>query len=271
MMNRLLITGAGGGIGREARQRLTHLARVLRLSDLSDLGDAAPHEEVVTADLGDLSEVMDMVEGCDGIVHLGGISVEDAIDPILHANVRGVYNLYEAARAHGVRRIIFASSNHTIGFHPVEARLDADSPPISDGLYGASKVWGEQIALVYWHKFGIETLRLRIGSCFPAPKDRRMLSTWMSYRDFTNLIERAFSVPELGCPVVYGASDNSAGWWDNGKAAYLGWAPEDSADEWREALEAAQPPGDPDDPAVRYQGGGFVSSPILTKPRGGSD
>ncbi len=268
MMNRLLITGAAGGIGREARHRLRHLARELRLSDLADLGEAAAHEELVSADLGDLGAVMAMVEGCDGIVHLGGISVEDAIDPILEANVRGVYNLYEAARVHGVRRIVFASSNHAVGFHPVGARLDADSPPIADSLYGASKVWGEQIALIYWHKYGIETLRIRIGSCFPEPRDRRMLSTWMSYRDFMALIERAFTVAELECPVVYGASANTAGWWDNGKTDDLGWVPQDSADKWREALEAAQPPGDPNDVAVKYQGGGFAAAPIPTVPHG---
>ena len=90
-----------------------------------------------------------------------------------------------------------------------------------------------------------------------------MLSTWISYRDFFALIERAFAVPELGCPVVYGASDNAAGWWDNSKVAYLGWTPQDSADRWRAAREAEAPAGDPEDPAVKYQGGGFAAAGIV--------
>ncbi|MDU8944067.1 NAD-dependent epimerase/dehydratase family protein [Ovoidimarina sediminis] len=269
-MKRLLITGAGGGIGREARGALAPLAETLRLSDVVDLGEAGANEEIVTADIGDAAAVEALMEGVDGVVHLGGVSVEDAIDPILHANVRGVYNLYEAARMHGRRpRIIFASSNHAIGFHPVTERLDADSVPIADSLYGASKVWGEQIALIYWHKFGIESLRIRIGSVFPEPKDRRMLSTWMSYRDFFSLIRRAFMVPALGCPVVYGASDNSAGWWDNSKTGFLGWRPQDSADRWRAEKEDGAPPGDGEDPAVKYQGGGFAKAGIMRTPRTG--
>ena len=268
-MKRLLITGAAGGIGQEARESLSSLAETIRLSDLTDLGSARPHEEIMLADLADEAAVAEVVEGCDGILHLGGVSTEAPIDPILNANVRGVYNLYEAARANGSPRIVFASSNHTIGFHPVTERLDADSPPIADSLYGASKVWGEQIALIYWHKFGIETLRVRIGSCFPEPRDRRMLSTWISYRDFFTLVERAFAIPVLGCPVVYGASDNPAGWWDNGKAAHLGWTPLDSAEQWRAVREADALPEDPDDPAVKYQGGSFAAADIVKASRGG--
>lgn len=270
-IERLLITGAAGGLGRVAREGLGHLAATLRVSDIADLGPGKPHEEVMPCDLGDEAAVMDLVAGCDGIVHFGGVSIEGPFGPILRANVEGVYHLYEAARAHGVKRVFFASSNHAVGFHPTDAVLDGTEAPDCDGLYGASKVWGEQIARLYWHKFGIETARVRIGSAFPEPKDRRMLSTWMSHRDLLSLIERVFRVPWLGCPVIYGASANPSSWWDNGKVAYLGWKPQDTSEAWRAAREAEDPDPDPDDPAHRFQGGRFVTMPVCRVDGDGTD
>ena len=261
-MKRLLITGAAGGLGTFAREHLKGFAETLRISDAVEIGDVGPGEEFVQADLADAGAVMDLVEGCDGIVHFGGISTENTFEKILEANIRGVYNLYEAAYAHGKPRIVFASSNHAIGFHKVSDVLDADVPPIADGLYGASKVWGEQIGLVYYHKYGMETARVRIGSCFEKPRNVRMLATWMSPRDMFALVERIFTVQHLGCPVIYGVSDNSALWWDNSKAGYLGWVPRDSADPWREEMQEKEPPSTPEDMAVRFQGGPFCPDDI---------
>ena len=261
-MKRLLITGAAGGLGSVAREGLGHLAETLRVSDIADLGAVGSNEEMVTCDLADAAGVMELVRGCDGIVHFGGVSTEGPFRPILAANIEGVHNLYEAARAHGVRRIFYASSNHAIGFHPVDRVLDGSEPYDCDGFYGASKVFGEQIATLYWHKFGIETARVRIGSCFPEPRDRRMLGTWMSYADMLRLIERVFAAPWLGCPVIYGVSANPASNWNNAAVAYLGWEPQDSAEPWRAALEAADPDPDPSDPARRHHGGGFVAMPV---------
>ena len=114
-MKRLLITGAAGQLGRVMRARLAPLADTIRLADLTPLDAPGLNEECVTCDLADAAAVHDMVAGCDGIVHLGGVSVERPFDQILGGNILGLYNLYEAARAHGQPRIIFASSNHTIG------------------------------------------------------------------------------------------------------------------------------------------------------------
>ena len=261
-MKRLLITGAAGGLGTFAREHLKGFAETLRLNDIVDIKDPAPNEEVVLADIADAKAMMDLVEGCDGIVHFGGIPHENTFEKIVEANIRGVYNLYEAALAHGKPRIVFASSNHAIGFHEVTDVLDADAPPIADSLYGASKVWGEQIGLIYYHKYGIESARVRIGSCFAEPRDVRMLATWMSPRDMFSMIERVFTVQRLGCPVIYGASDNKASWWDNSKAAYLGWVPQDSSEPWRAEMEAKEDPSTPDDFRVRYQGGRFCADDI---------
>lgn len=262
MMKRLLITGAAGALGSVCRRRLTHMAETLRLSDMADLGEAAPHEELVRCDLGDRAAVEAMVEGCDGIVHFGGRSTEDRWDVIRNANIDGMVNLYEAARRHGRPRIVFASSNHAIGYYEQTRRIDAAAPTRPDGLYGLSKVFGEQIARLYFDKFGIETASIRIGSCFPEPKNHRMLATWLSYDDLVRLIERVFAVPRLGCPVVFGASANDASWWDNGLAAYLGWVPKDNAEVYRAALDAALPRPAADAPDAVYQGGMFTAEGI---------
>jgi uronate dehydrogenase len=262
-MKRLLITGAAGQLGRMARARLAHLADMIRLSDIAPMDPAGPHEEVVPCDLADARAVMALVEGCGGIVHLGGVSVERSFDQILPANIIGVHNLYEAARAHGMPRILMASSNHAIGFHRQDRTLDAAAAMRPDGWYGISKCFAENVASMYHDKFGQQSALVRIGSCLPAPAERRHLSTWLSHDDFVSLTERVFKAPRLGCPVIYGASANDASWWDNGAAAYLGWRPKDNAAAWRDALEAAVPDPDPAAPEAVYQGGVFTANPIL--------
>ncbi|HVK90059.1 MAG TPA: NAD(P)-dependent oxidoreductase [Mycoplana sp.] len=261
-MKRLLITGAAGGLGRAMRPRLKGFADVLRLSDIADLGDAAPHEEIMPCDLGDAQAVHRLVEGCDGILHLGGISVEDKFSKILNANLLGLYNLYEAARAHGKPRILFASSNHTVGFYRQDEQVDASAPMRPDGLYGVSKCFGEALARMYFEKFGQETALVRIGSCLEKPTNHRMLSTWMSYDDFVSLIGCVFRAPMLGCPIIWGISDNDSRWWDNSHAAYLGWRPRDNAERFRAELEAKLERPEPSSPLALYQGGMFTQDPI---------
>ncbi|WP_045392330.1 NAD(P)-dependent oxidoreductase [Falsirhodobacter sp. alg1] len=262
-MKRLLITGAAGGLGRVMRDQLAPMAEILRLSDISDMGEARPNEEIVQCDLGDEAAVASLVEGCDAILHLGGVSVEQAFEPILNANIRGVYNLYEAARAHGHPRIIFASSNHTIGFYKQDQKLTPDMPMQPDGLYGVSKCFGEAMASLYFNKFGQETAIIRIGSCFEEPLNHRMLSTWMSAADFTDLIGRCFTVPRLGCPIIWGVSDNDTVWWDNSAARYLGWRPKDNSEKFRAMLDAREAVPDKDHPLSVYQGGIYTQDPIM--------
>jgi len=125
---KLLLTGAAGGLGKALRERLKANCATLRLSDRVGLGDAGKQEEIVLADLADAAAVDAMVQGVDAIVHLGGVSVEGPFGPILQANILGLYNLYEAARKHGVKRIVFASSNHVTGFYRQSETINADAP-----------------------------------------------------------------------------------------------------------------------------------------------
>jgi uronate dehydrogenase len=240
------------------RKRLKACCQILRVSDIADLGTAAPGEELQAARLEDRAAVHDLLAGVDAVVHLGGVSTEQPFDPILAANVVGTYNLYEAARLHRVRRIVFASSNHVTGFYRQDEVISPADPVRPDGLYGLSKAWGENLSRFYFDRYGIETACLRIGSSFPEPKDRRMLATWLSYDDLERLVRACLTAPVVGHTIVYGMSDNTTTWWDNTSARHLGYRPHDSSEPFRAALQARQPVLDRDDPAVRYQGGVFV-------------
>ena len=255
---RLLLTGAAGGLGTALRSRLTANCDVLRLSDKSPLSSAGPGEEVVLADLANAAEVDAMVAGCDAIVHLGGISVEAPFEAILQANILGTYHLYEAARRHGVKRVVFASSNHVTGYYKQSETITADHPPRPDSYYGVSKAFGEDLSRLYFDRHGIETACVRIGSSFPEPRDRRMLATWLSFDDLHRLISACLSTPVLGHSTVFGMSDNAVTWWDNSRARHIGYVPQDSSDVFRDAVFARTPAPDLNDPAAIYQGGGFV-------------
>ncbi len=259
-MSRILLTGAGGMLGKMLREQLNGYCDTLRVSDITDLADAADGEEVVSCDLGDMEAVRELVDGCDYIIHLGGMSVENTFETILHANIRGTYNIYEAARQKGVKRILFASSNHTIGFHDRETRLDANSPTRPDSMYGVSKCFGESLARYYNDKYGIETAVVRIGSCFPKPRNRRMMATWMSFDDFTDLVKRIYEADRVNYTIVYGASANNEQWWDNRFAGFLGWVPKDSSEQFAGEPDIVNEETDPNDPAVRFQGGAFASA-----------
>ncbi len=259
-MKRVLLTGAAGNLGRELRARLTGKFDMLRLSDLGEMAPADAGEEVVQCDLADEQAIMQLTEGCDAIVHLGGMSVENTFDVILNSNIRGTYNIYEAARKHGITRIIFASSNHVIGFHERETKLDATADMRPDSMYGVSKGFGEILARYYFDKYGIETACIRIGSSFEKPRNRRMLATWLSFADLTDLVEKVLSADRVGFAVVYGASDNKQQWWDNSLTGFLGWKPNDSADDFADDPAVAKTHTDANDPATRYQGGPFAAA-----------
>jgi uronate dehydrogenase len=202
--DRLLLTGAAGGLGKVLRERLKANCTTLRLSDRVELGAAQPGEEVMQADLADPVAVDQLLVGVDAVVHMGGVSVEGPFGPILQANIIGLVNLYEAARKHGTRRVVFASSNHVTGFYKQSETITADHPPRPDGFYGLSKAFGEDLSRFYFDRYGIETACIRIGSSFPEPRDRRMLATWLSYDDLHRLVTACLTTPMLGHSIIFG-------------------------------------------------------------------
>ena len=255
---RLLLTGVAGNLGRELRPRLKAYCRTLRLSHRAPFGEAGPGEEIVIADLADADAMLGLLEGVDAVVHMGGVSTEQPWERILPSNIVGMVNLYEAARRQRVPRIVFASSNHVTGFYRQDQVVSPKDPVRPDGFYGLSKAFGENLAQLYFDRWGIETVSLRIGSSFPEPRDRRMLATWLSYDDLERLVISALTAPAVGHTVIYGMSDNRLTWWDNTPARHVGYRAKDSSEPFRAAVEARQPRIDLSDPAAVFQGGGFV-------------
>ncbi len=255
----LLMTGAAGFVGRNLAPALLPLAARLRLSDLPAAlaGATLPAgAEVVPCDLADAAAVHALLCGVDAVVHLGGVSVEGPFEPILQANIRGLHNLYEAARRQGVKRIVFASSNHVTGCYEQAQTISPQDPPRPDGNYGLSKLFGEGIASLYWDRFGIETVCLRIGSALPAPPDRRGLSTWISLPDLARLVYCALSAPQVGFLVAYGMSGNTRAFWQTQDAwARLGFVPQHNSESYAPQVEHLR---QPEGPMRQLQGGLFL-------------
>ena len=260
---RILLTGAAGGLGRQLRERIKPWAEVVVLSDLADCGPAGEGEEVIQCDLADKAAVLKLMEGVEAVLHFGGISVEAPFEDINKANIIGVANLYEAVHKCGVKRVVFASSNHTMGYYKTTDVVDAEMPLRPDGMYCISKVFGESMSRFYYDRFGIETVCLRIGSCFPEPKDKRMMSTYLSLDDLVEALRCSLFARRVGHTIAFGVSDNDSLWWDDRHSRHLGFVPKDSSAPFAHKFpDSAEYPAK-DDVTTIYQGGGF----LLTTPQ----
>ena len=251
----VLLTGASGALGRRIARWLGARGWTLRLTDIVPFPDTLPDRGSFTrADLNDGVAMLRLAEGCGTILHFGGIAVERPFEEVLGPNIRGLYHVYEAARRERAR-VLFASSNHSIGFHERSEALDDDCQFMPDGNYGLSKMYAEGMARLYWYKHGVESVLVRIGSCFPEPTEERMLATWLSYDDLCRLCERATLAERTGCAVIWGASNNSRSFWRHDARDLIGWQPQDSADTYAERVRG-KTSGD----AVieRYQGGAYT-------------
>jgi uronate dehydrogenase len=261
----VLLTGAAGGLGTLMRGLLPAYGYELRLLDARPVQDGPGAEHAIVADLADRDALRAAVRGVDAVLHLAGISQESSFDRILRANIEGTYNLYEAAREEGVRRIVFASSNHAVGFtprpHGDDPLIPVTTPRRPDTFYGLSKCFGEDLAQLYADRHGIDTVSIRIGSCFVAPSTVRMLSVWMSPADGARLFHAALTAGTTGHTVVYGSSANTRLWWDLAPARALGYDPQDDSEPFAAALIAEQGELDPADPAHANLGGAFCTDP----------
>lgn len=249
----VLLTGASGNIGRQLVRAMAAEGWTLRLTDLAPFPDPLPDKASFTqCNLGDGVGVLRLAERCGLIVHFGGAS-HDLWPPegIVNANLRGLHHIYEAARRERAR-VVFASSNHAIGFHERTTKLDDDCELRPDSLYGLSKTYGEMLARLYWMKHGVQSVILRIGSCFPEPTTERMLSTWLSYPDVCGMVVAAGKAKDVGCDVLWGASDNTRTFYGRDARTKIGWTPKDSADGY-EAQLTGKVTTNP--VAERYQGG----------------
>jgi uronate dehydrogenase len=266
-MTRLLITGAAGNMGRLLRPLLRRDGRTLRLLDIAPIPNGIEidqgKDEIVAADLTDAGAVAAACDGVDAILHLGGISVEASFDDLLDVNIRGTANVLEGARTAGVRRVILASSNHAAGFyHRNDVPPDSDGlpdnlPPRPDTFYGWSKAAIESLGALYHHRFGIDVIVLRIGTCFPEPpQGTRILSTWFSPPDAARFIEACLAAPSPGFKLLWAVSDNTRRWWSLAGAKELGYVSEDDAEQYADRI------ADGYDPINDYVGGVFCIAPL---------
>jgi uronate dehydrogenase len=259
-MQNILITGAAGDVGSRLRKLMKGVYPHIRISDIRKPADLRPDEDFIAADLAELAQVEKIVPGIDGIVHLGGFSVEGPWETIHKSNIVGCYNLFEAAYRAGVERVVFASSNHAIGFYPREKRIGVDVTVHPDSRYGVSKAFGEALGAFYADKHGLRVTCLRIGNVGDAPLDKRRLSIWLKPEDLVQLIRIGLDHPDLHFEIFYGASDNEAGWWDNSNARRYGYRPQGRAEDFREQAMQAQAKLPPDPVGDRYQGGTYCSN-----------
>jgi uronate dehydrogenase len=258
-MQSVLVTGAAGGIGTRLRSLLQGVYPRLRWSDRTTPADLAAGQEFVPADLADMAQVENIVDGIEGIVHLGGFSVEGPWKTILDANIVGCYNLFEAAWRKGVKRIVFASSNHAVGFYPRHRRIGVGEPVRPDSRYGVSKAFGEALGAFYAFKHGMRVTCIRIGNFGDVPVDRRRLSIWLKPEDLVQLIRIGLEHPDIRYEIFFGASDNARGWWDNEPAFRYGYRPQGCAEDHAATALAADAKQLPDPVGDWYTGGPFCS------------
>ncbi len=258
-MERVLITGAAGYVGTRLRGILHGRYPILRLSDEKPLGAAGAGEEIDRTELGDLAAVEAMMVGVDGVVHLGAIAGEGDWESILRANIVGTYNVFEAARRQGVSRVVFASSNHVVGFYRRDRRIEGAVVPRPDSRYGVSKVFGEAVGAYYADKFGLRVLAIRIGNVADKPADRLQLSIWISPRDLAQLVCIGLEHADLHFEVVYGMSNNERAWWADAAARELGYRPRDRAEGHVEEVLRAEAGLPRDEIAEMFQGGSFAA------------
>jgi uronate dehydrogenase len=256
-MKTLLITGATGDIGTHLRRELAGVYH-LRLSDIRPIETPRAGESFMPGDISQMPDMLRVTAGVDAILHLGGVSAEAGWEPILEANIIGCYNVFEAARQNGVKRVLFATSNHAVGFYRRDETIDHRVYPRPDSRYGLSKVFGEQVGSLYADKYGLEVLCLRIGNVSTKPVDKRRLSIWVSPRDLAQLVRIGVDHPDIRFEVVYGVSGSKRSWYDNSNATRLGYRPQDDSEAYAGEI-LAKHVDDANPNVERYQGGAFVA------------
>lgn len=251
----VLLTGSQGSIGRSLARSLPELGWQLRHFDRRppDRASDDPAGGLVVGELTDPDVLDRAMTGVEAVVHLAGQPTEAAWPVIRESNIEGCYQLFEAARRAGVRRVVFASSNHAVGFtpRPDTGQLPADTPPRPDTLYGVSKVFGEALGRYYHDRYGLAVACLRIGTFAERPPDRRAQATWLAPDDCARLVDVCLRSPALGYALIWGISANRDRWWSLAAGAELGYQP-------RQDASQHPVPDQPDGVPLDLVGGSFT-------------
>ncbi|MBT4906316.1 MAG: NAD(P)-dependent oxidoreductase [Alphaproteobacteria bacterium] len=191
-MKKIVLTGSAGRLGSHLREPLLEIADALVSADLvDDFGKLHDRETYVKADLSRLDEMTEVLKGAEMVVHFDAIGDKAPFDAILQSNIIGCYNVWEAARINGLRRIVYASSIHAVGMHARTENIGTDAPHRPDTFYGLAKCFAEDLGSLYWDKFQMESVCMRILSCAPVDNTR---ARFLGYRPKDNAEQFAESI-----------------------------------------------------------------------------
>lgn len=258
-MKKLVLTGAAGRLGSYLREPMSKMCDELVSTDIvDDIGTLYPGETYAKGDLASLDDMMRVLDGADMVVHMGAYADEGPFEKLLGPNFVGAYNIWEAAYQRGLKRVVYGSSIHAVGMHPKTDFIDTEVRHRPDTFYGLAKCFAEDLGSMYWDKRGLESVHMRILSCAQVT-NARALGSWLSYADLIQLVQRCIETPTTGFSVVYGVSDNDRAPVDNAKASFLGYRPNDNAEQFAPAILAETGSLDPQDPGNMCQGGPFAA------------
>ena len=248
MTKNILVTGMSGLIGGLLKDHLLSAGGyTLKALNRSDVHNVDTHK----ADISDLDSIKEAFMNQDTVVHLAAYLGSEGWDLQHSNNVVGTYNVFEAARLAGVRRVVFASSGATIsGFEKIEPykhiaageyeKVPKDFPMITcdqtrpQALYGATKVWGEALGRHYSDEHGMSVICVRIGSVRKENRPMRVRENaiYLGHRDICQVLHRSIDAdPAIGYDVFFAVSDNKWNYRDISRSkTVLGYTPEDSAD-----------------------------------------
>jgi uronate dehydrogenase len=257
-ISKIVLTGAAGRLGSYLREPLTKLCDTLVSTDIKGAPETLyAGETYVQADLADFAAMDALIEGAEMVIHMGAIVDEAPFEELLGPNFVGSYNVWEAASRHGVRRVVYGSSIHAVGMYPKNEFINTEVPHRPDTFYGLAKCFTEDLGRMYWEKRGMESVHMRILSCAQV-NNARALGSWLSYDDLIQLVTRCIETPVTGFSIIYGVSNNDRAPVDNAKASFLGYRPQDNAEQFAEQVLAEEPLMDPQDPNHMRHGGPFA-------------
>ena len=266
MIEKIVLTGAGGRLGSYLREPISKLCKNLVSTDIKEnIGSLYENEKFIQADLSNFDEINPIIENATMVCHFGAVVDELPFDKLLGPNYVGSYNIWESSRRHKVKRVIYSSSMHAVGMYPKTMTLKTDTPHRPDSFYGLAKCFTEDLAKMYFEKNKIEAVCLRIASCAPV-NTARSLSSWLSYNDLIKLVIKSIDTPYTGYTVIYGISNNDRKNVDNSSASHIGFIPEDNAEIFAEEILQKDLTEELNDKGNQCHGGAFASTELGVSP-----
>ena len=266
MIEKIVLTGAGGRLGSYLRDPIAKLCKNLVSTDIKEnIGSLYENEKFIQADLSNFDEINPIIENASMVCHFGAVVDELPFYKLLGPNYVGSYNIWESSRRHNVKRVIYSSSMHAVGMYPKTMTLKTDTPHRPDSFYGLAKCFTEDLAKMYFEKNKIEAVCLRIASCAPV-NTARSLSSWLSYNDLIKLVIKSIDTPYTGYTVIYGISNNDRKNVDNSNASHIGFIPEDNAEIFAEEILQKDLTEELNDKGNHCHGGAFASTELGVSP-----